>query len=345
MANIQQRGFGLVEVLVALVIGLLLLAGIIQIFLGSKQSYRTNDALAIVQENGRFAIDFISRDLRMAGFNPAREVCGNPVLLRTEELAEGIEANRDVTATLWAFAVDAADYQRMLRGTAPNPFIIGYDDYEDGDWADAPSNVKEGTDILVVRRIASGSNTVPVVTDNAETQTLTLAHPIDVAEDDTVMVLNSTCSGGAVFQVDDEIESSSQISYPGDLGFDMTDGRVVYGAGSGVEERIFYIRDDALYRRVGATEQLLVQGVEDMQVTYAVDSDGDGALDAYSAGEDVDDWSDVRGVRVSLLVRSNEDNVLPETQTVAYNGGTVSGTDGRLRQVFNTTVGLRAQMQ
>ena len=64
----QQHGLTLVEILVALVLSLFLTAGIIQLFIGTKQSYRFHEALSRIQENGRFAIDRMNADIRMAGF-------------------------------------------------------------------------------------------------------------------------------------------------------------------------------------------------------------------------------------------------------------------------------------
>lgn len=55
----KQRGLTLMEVMVAITISLILLAGVMQIFLGSRQTYRMQDGLARLQENGRFAMDFI----------------------------------------------------------------------------------------------------------------------------------------------------------------------------------------------------------------------------------------------------------------------------------------------
>jgi type IV pilus assembly protein PilW len=66
----RQRGLSLLEILVALVISLFLLAGVIQLFIGSKQTYRFHDALSRVQENGRFAVEAMARDIRMAGYQP-----------------------------------------------------------------------------------------------------------------------------------------------------------------------------------------------------------------------------------------------------------------------------------
>lgn len=64
----QQLGLSLVELMVALVLGLVLMTGIIQVFLSSRQTYTANEAMARMQENGRFALEFISRSARLAGY-------------------------------------------------------------------------------------------------------------------------------------------------------------------------------------------------------------------------------------------------------------------------------------
>lgn len=65
-----QSGMTLVEILVAMLISLFLTAGIIQLFIGSKQTYRFHDALSRLQENGRLALDSMAIDIRMAGYMP-----------------------------------------------------------------------------------------------------------------------------------------------------------------------------------------------------------------------------------------------------------------------------------
>lgn len=64
----RQLGLSLVELMVALVLGLILMFGIIQVFFASKQTYITNEAMARLQENGRFALEFMSRSARLAGY-------------------------------------------------------------------------------------------------------------------------------------------------------------------------------------------------------------------------------------------------------------------------------------
>jgi type IV pilus assembly protein PilW len=58
----------LVEIMVALVAGLIMMAGVIQIFVANKQTYRVNEAEARIQENARIAMELLGRQIRMVGY-------------------------------------------------------------------------------------------------------------------------------------------------------------------------------------------------------------------------------------------------------------------------------------
>ncbi|HEB93937.1 MAG TPA: prepilin-type N-terminal cleavage/methylation domain-containing protein [Gammaproteobacteria bacterium] len=64
----RQQGFSLVEIMVALTLGLVLLGGAITLYAGSKDSYRLQENIAGMQENARFAIHALRRDVEMAGY-------------------------------------------------------------------------------------------------------------------------------------------------------------------------------------------------------------------------------------------------------------------------------------
>ncbi|PID60959.1 MAG: hypothetical protein CSB44_08780 [Gammaproteobacteria bacterium] len=64
----EQQGFSLVELMVAMVIGLMLIGGMVTVFHGHRRSAELNSSLATLQEYGRFALDGMVRDVRMAGF-------------------------------------------------------------------------------------------------------------------------------------------------------------------------------------------------------------------------------------------------------------------------------------
>lgn len=63
----RQAGVTLIELMVALGIGALLVLGLVEVFAASRTAYQLSTGLARSQENGRFAIDILQRDIRMAG--------------------------------------------------------------------------------------------------------------------------------------------------------------------------------------------------------------------------------------------------------------------------------------
>ena len=73
----HQSGFTLVELLVSLALGLAVLVGLSSVYVAAKQSFRFQETSGRLQEDAVFALDMISRDLRMAGFAGCRGVDPN----------------------------------------------------------------------------------------------------------------------------------------------------------------------------------------------------------------------------------------------------------------------------
>ena len=96
ISNKSQQGLTLTELMVAMVISLVVLAGVLQIFTSNKQAYRSIEALSRLQENSRFAMFFLSRDIRNSdywGCTPVREsVIGTAY-------ADGILGDNDQSVT------------------------------------------------------------------------------------------------------------------------------------------------------------------------------------------------------------------------------------------------------
>lgn len=65
----RQAGVSLIEVMVALALGLFVSVGAISLMLGNRDANRSTEAVARVQETTRVAFDLMSRDLRSAGIN------------------------------------------------------------------------------------------------------------------------------------------------------------------------------------------------------------------------------------------------------------------------------------
>lgn len=64
----RQKGFTIVEMMVAIVIGMFLVAGTLSVFLSTKQGYRMVTGMSLMQATGRATLDLLARDIMMAGF-------------------------------------------------------------------------------------------------------------------------------------------------------------------------------------------------------------------------------------------------------------------------------------
>lgn len=65
----RSRGFSLIEFMIAGTLGLVLLAGVGQLFVGSNGAFRANRVLAGIQDNGRFALWYLAGELRNSGWD------------------------------------------------------------------------------------------------------------------------------------------------------------------------------------------------------------------------------------------------------------------------------------
>ena len=79
MNNLKNnKGFTLAELLIAMALGLFLTAVVVTVYISSKATFRATEAVARAQENTRFAVEFLVKDIRQAGFS----VCSDGVSQR-----------------------------------------------------------------------------------------------------------------------------------------------------------------------------------------------------------------------------------------------------------------------
>jgi type IV pilus assembly protein PilW len=64
----RQKGLTLIEIMIALLLGAFLIGGVMQIFVNARQTYRMQQVLSRLQENGRFAMDFMGASIRSADY-------------------------------------------------------------------------------------------------------------------------------------------------------------------------------------------------------------------------------------------------------------------------------------
>lgn len=89
---------------------------------------------------------------------------------------------------------------------------------------------------------------------------------------------------------------------------------------------------------------VVVDNIEDMQITYGIDAAKDGSIDSYITSPTAAEFAQVAAVRVVLLVRGPSTGVAAnKSQTYSFNGASFTKTDGFLRQVYSATFTVRNQ--
>lgn len=89
---------------------------------------------------------------------------------------------------------------------------------------------------------------------------------------------------------------------------------------------------------------VVADNIENMQIMYGIDSDGDGAINAYKSVPAATEFAQVAAVRVDLLVRGPTANVAANNQTYVFAASSVTPSDRFLRQVYTATFTVRNQV-
>jgi len=76
----KQRGFTLIELMIASLIGLIVMGGLMNLFITTNRSVALSDALSQNQETGRFAMDYLTKFIRQAGYTEDFTVQGSPII-------------------------------------------------------------------------------------------------------------------------------------------------------------------------------------------------------------------------------------------------------------------------
>jgi type IV pilus assembly protein PilW len=345
----KQSGLSLVEILVALVISIFLLGGIVQVYLGNRAAYSFSDASSRVQENGRFALDALARDLRMAGFFGCMDLRQGNQLIQNhlDTASDNYDPNRH----------DFLNQRPIVLTPPPNTGINGSDDI-------MLMGVKPGQGTVTGTLSLPGSGAFQI-TNNVSIQPndavlLTNCWTSDIFEatnatqtgPDRITVVHTTaagpnspgnaningCPGNSHCLNGGDIPANLDVAYAANNSSIYVLQSVRYSiqasaSGSG---------EPALWRDENNDNQELIEGIERMVVMYGVDTNGDGSPNQY-LGSDAVLAADqvVTAVRIWLVVRSDRDNVMDANQTYTVNGVNTVAPDRRLRQVFSATVDLR----
>ncbi|MEE9424296.1 MAG: PilW family protein [Methylococcales bacterium] len=328
----KQAGLTMLEILIVMGLSVVLLSGLVEIVLAHQQTNRLQKGLSEIQANGRFAIDYLRMDLRRAGYAGC--------------LSGGL-ANADSQLT----TATAAGYQTAL---------VEDNSYEQSFSSSSPGANSDS--IQVTSALGSGAN----LTTNmaSELVAIQVTGGSDIKKDSVVVISN--CEDGDLFYVtkitdtsgsgdfDDCAAAGSSCLLEHTVGANnqsaslskryQTDA-IVFP----LQSRVYSIRTETGYENSlqvnGAGK--LIEGIENMQILYGEDgTDVDLVADYYVPLDEVVDISNVVSLKISMLMRSSEDNLSHEAMKYDFSGSAnLTGPDKRLRKVFNTTIALRNKLR
>ena len=271
----RARGFSLVELMVAVVIGLLVLAAVTTILVNSKKNYTVQDSLARLQENARFAVDSITRGMRMSGhFGCAHE----PLKATQNQLAVG--------GTLYNATTGLAGVEDIAVGTSK-----WYPSAENT--ADPSGTIKyvPGSDVLLVRYM-NGAGAALAVSMTAPTDPLIVTPNSNAPLNNGDIAIDADCDTADLFQitaVTSNNDGTLTVAHAtgankkdsfGDLdqpkNYELDQRPIITGF---TIVRYFVATNTdrpgrpGLYRQIGAAApQELVEGIESMQILYGVNT-------------------------------------------------------------------------
>ncbi len=178
--RLGEKGITLIELLIALVIGGIVVAGIYRVFVSQSRAYVVQDQVVEVQQNIRSAMEMLLKDLRMAGFNGDNTPCTpsvtpgpdnitiyylkNGVMLQVRYLKDGAVLRRTETPGI---PPSEPNGEPILTDVNSLDFKYGVDPDEDGvvkdtDWKDALS---VGTSKVIAVQVDLRANPAPVNPD------------------------------------------------------------------------------------------------------------------------------------------------------------------------------------
>jgi type IV pilus assembly protein PilW len=340
----KQQGLSLIELMIAVSLGAFILLAVSQIYVSNLQSNSLQKAFSRVQESGRIGVELLVRKIRMADYWGC-----------ASNNTENIQNNLDTTHE--NYAGQAANVVASMT----QPGLSAENDVAAGTTV-AGIEVVAGTDVIHLTGAGGGSSIQiekPYMNTNSAALHVSVGNGLEQGD----LLLVTDCSGGDIFEVTSaNPNTSGQVTHNTGtvtlVGNESQNFSKSYGADATVmrpETTSFFIAQGvngqpSLYMAKDfANPQEMVMGVENMQIFYGEDSDGDKVIERYAVAPasppvagDID-LDNVLSVRIQLLIASDDDTVNQDGNDLLFNGNNIEA-DGRLRKVYTVVANIRNRM-
>jgi type IV pilus assembly protein PilW len=358
---VRAKGFSIVELMVAILIGLIILAGVIQVVFTSRTTFFSQEEMSYIQENARYAIDIIGKDIQGAGYwgcagagatmaLVASTATGPNQFIGPESVVgfEGALTPADVFPTSIFPAADAGTAttgRRSIKAPNTNTPV----DYPDAilirRLEGVPASVKSHenstrTIVFEPSHDFTVGNYVGLVAEDCQRMGVIR---VATAPSATSLTYAAVCGNRIKPNLDQPLTCSAlgtgviQAYLPGSVAFDYL-AHAYYIGHSGVLPGQPSL-NRLVFRNDVAVNEEVALGVEDMEILYGVVNSGAQAQRYLTAQQITDaDWPKVISVQLSLLLRS-QTQTLDVARSETYLGNTYN--DRFMRQLVTATYRLR----
>lgn len=298
----KQQGVTLIELMISLLLGLSLLAGISELFVQSQKSNQAQRSLSYMVEDGRYALEMMSKELRRAGYlRNLLEVSNNDLFIGGTDYMNMLGSNPPINLGLG----------EIIHGGVGDVFVIRYQLNDAQDLADPG----------IVVGANSGSPCTQDIQLVAGEDPTTSSHVVSIyfyVEQDANNVPTLYCR--ARRDVVDPASGSVSCVAPGNCSI-----------------------PNGLPLISNVTKLVVKYGVDYVDNVHTPATSGDGAADYYvdASGINDEDWHRVVSVKVFVVLRSEEDNLLKNNTTYSIENDTYTADDKRIYRMFSTTVAFR----
>ena len=301
-----SKGFSLVELLVAMAVGLIIVAGAFSLHSASRKTQSTNEAQMDMVADARFAIEMIAYDLRHAGMWGGTNKEGL-IECKATDAACTSTSTGDIPPSAMAGDCAVGWYYDILQpvfatdDSAGNPYSATC--------IPASERYLAGTDILEIKY--ADSNIPAVLRANQA-------------------YVRSNFVNGRIFIGSTQPKLNSNDSHPLTANHELhAYAYYISDHTDSVGDGIPSLRRVSLVNSPTLQNQTLISGVADLQVQFGEDIDDDLLIDRYVDPDDVIDWSDVYAVKVWLLMQSDEREIGIDTKKTFTIAGTTADYGGQ----------------
>ncbi|MBO9646966.1 MAG: PilW family protein [Variovorax sp.] len=326
------RGFTLVELMVAIALGLLLLIALVSLLVSTVNSRNELDKTTRQIDNGRYALQVLTENIQLAGFVGASASTAFSSVAPVG--CPGTLAELGYTAT-----------------TNPGTSVVPYPVYRLDTVPACIDHVVPGTAMLLLTRVSTTAATVATADKSEEylqvstcaTDTMPFA-VASGASTATFALMQKDCTSGNLAPLRKIVQQLYYVSSCNECGTDTIPTLKV-----------------AELQKGAIQISAVVEGIENFQVDFGVDMDGNGSPDCYTSNPDnppatevavavcpqttppydwtqaVSNWSNVMAVRVHVLGRQI-DTSAGTVDTKKYDMGLATGTVGPFKDAYKRTV-------